>query len=128
MPISLPSPALSRLTLIVGRLAIAALFLHEAWFKATHYDLAGAYMARFGLPQELLPAALALELVGGLALATGLLQRWAALGLAAFCVAAALIFHLNWADQNQLLHFQKDIAIAGGLLVLALRESDDGRG
>ena len=44
--------------------------------------------------------------------------RLAALALAAFCILAALLFHTNFADRNQLLHFQKDLAIAGGLLAL----------
>ena len=42
------------------------------------------------------------------------------LALAVFCVLAAVLFHANLTDRNQLLHFEKDLAIAGGLLVLAV--------
>jgi putative oxidoreductase len=108
-----------RLAVPLGRIAIAALFLHEAWFKLTHYAPSGTYMARFGVPSALLPAALAVELAGGLALISGVMVREAAAVLAVFCVAAAVLFHGNWADHNQLLHFQKDVAIAGGLVILA---------
>ena len=113
---------------LFARIALAALFLHEAWFKLTHFDLSVAYMARFGVPGALLPGAIALECGGALALITGIGLRYAALALAGFCVLAALIFHVNWADQNQLLHFEKDFAIAGGLVALALFEAGRQRG
>jgi putative oxidoreductase len=48
----------------------------------------------------------------------GYQTRVAALLLAGFCVAAAVLFHNKFADRNQLLHFEKDLAIAGGLLLL----------
>ena len=47
------------------------------------------------------------------------MTRFAALAFAAFCVLTAILFHWQFADRNQLLHFQKDLAIAGGFLVLA---------
>jgi putative oxidoreductase len=66
----------------------------------------------------MLPAVIALELGGGLAILFGLFSRWAALGLAVFSVIAALIFHTNFADQMQAVSFMKNLAIAGGLLLL----------
>ena len=44
--------------------------------------------------------------------------RTAALLLAGFCLLTATIFHHNFADQQQMIHFLKDLAIAGGFLVL----------
>ena len=80
----------------------------------------------------LLPAAIFVELAGGILLIVGWQARCAALALAIFCIVTALLFHTNLADRNQLLHFEKDLAIAGGLLVLAAfgpgRFSLDGRG
>jgi len=67
----------------------------------------------------LLPAVIALQLGGGLLVAAGVTTRSAALLFAAFCVLTALLFHWQFADRNQVLHFQKDLAIAGGFLVLA---------
>ncbi len=110
---------LTYFAIVAGRIAIAALFLHESWFKLMHYDLTITYMVRYGLPAWLLPGALAVELVGGIALACGYGARYAAIALAAFSVVAAFVFHRNWADQNQLLHFEKNLAIAGGLVVFA---------
>jgi len=105
----------------LGRLLLAAMFLHEAWAKLTAYDLAVTYMQAFGLPGWLLPFAIALELVGGLLVIAGLYTRVAALALAVFCIATAVIFHNKFGTRNELLHFEKDLAIAGGFLVLAAR-------
>jgi putative oxidoreductase len=106
---------------LVGRALLAAIFLHEAVSKLTAYSAALAYMRAFGVPGELLPFAIAVELGCGVLILCGYQTRAAALVLAAFCVAAAVLFHRNLGDRNQLLHFEKDLAIAGGLLVLFAR-------
>ena len=105
----------------LGRLLLAAIFLHEAWAKLTAYDAAVGYMQAFGLPGWLLPFAIAVELVGGIIVIAGLYTRVAALALALFCVATAVLFHNKFGNRNELLHFEKDLAIAGGFLVLAAR-------
>jgi putative oxidoreductase len=105
----------------LGRLLLAAIFLHEAWAKLTAYDAAVGYMQVFGLPGWLLPFAIAVELVGGILVIAGLYTRVAALALALFCVATAVLFHNKFGNRNELLHFEKDLAIAGGFLVLAAR-------
>ena len=104
----------------LGRLLLAAIFLHEAWAKLTAYDAAVGYMQAFGLPGWLLPFAIAVEL-GGILVIAGLYTRVAALALALFCVATAVLFHNKFGNRNELLHFEKDLAIAGGFLVLAAR-------
>jgi putative oxidoreductase len=103
---------------LVGRALLAAIFLHEAASKLTAYSAALAYMRAFGVPGELLPFAIAVELGCGVLILCGYQTRAAALLLAAFCLATAVLFHRNLGDRNQLLHFEKDLAIAGGLLVL----------
>jgi putative oxidoreductase len=67
----------------------------------------------------LLPLAIVLETVAGLLVLFGLFTRCAALALAGFCIVTAFVFHNKFGDINQLLHFEKDLAIAGGFLVLA---------
>ena len=101
---------------LVGRLLLASLFLLEGWSKIRGYGLAVAYMERFSVPSILLPIAIAIEVGGGILLALGWQSRCAALALAIFCIVTAVMFHANFADRNQLLHFEKDLAIAGGLL------------
>jgi putative oxidoreductase len=112
-----PLPVLDAAALF-GRRLLAAIFLHEAWSKLTGYAGAIAYMQAFGLSGQLLPLAIATELGCGLLIALGFYTRAAALVLAAFCVATAVLFHLKLSDRNQLLHFEKDLEIAGAFLVL----------
>ena len=73
------------------------------------------------------PTAL-VEVVGGAMLVLGWKARWAALALAVFTVAATLVFHAYWsvpADQvmNQQIHFMKNLAIVGGLLLVFAHSS-----
>ena len=103
---------------LVGRVLLAAIFLHEAWSKLTGYAGAVAYMQAFGVPAQLLPLAIAAELGCGVMIVVGFYTRIAALVLAGFCVATAALFHFDLNDGNQLLHFEKNLAIAGGFLVL----------
>ena len=106
--------------LAIGRLLLAAIFVLEGWSKLRGYDAAAVYMNRFGVPGLLLPAVIALELGGGLMIAAGWQTRLAAAALAVFCILAAILFHGNLADRSQFLHFEKNLAIAGGLLVLVV--------
>ncbi len=113
----MPLPVMAAAAL-VGRLLLAAIFLHEAWSKLTGYSAALAYMQAFGVPGQLLPLAIAVELGCGTLILCGYHTRAAALLLAGFCLVTAVLFHTKFGDRNQLLHFEKDLAIAGGLLVL----------
>jgi putative oxidoreductase len=103
---------------LAGRFLLSAIFLHEAYAKLTAYGPSQTYMRAFGLPGELLPLAIAVELGCGLLVVVGFQTRIASLLLAGFCLVTALVFHTKLGDRNQLLHFEKDLAIAGGFLVL----------
>jgi putative oxidoreductase len=106
--------------LLAGRLLLALIFVHEGWSVIGNYSGAAAYMQKFGVPGILLPPVIALEVGGGLLIAAGFLTRVFAAALAVFCLLTAVLFHSQFADRNQLLHFEKDLAIAGGFLVLAI--------
>ena len=106
---------------LAGRLLLAAIFLHEAYAKLAAYAPSMAYMRAFGVPGELLPLAIGFELICGLLILFGYQTRIAALLLAGFCITTAVLFHSKFGDRNQLLHFEKDLAIAGGFLVLFAR-------
>ena len=107
--------------ILAGRILLAAMFVLAGFAKLT--DIAGTagWFGSIGLPAPSILAVLAglLELVAGLAIVVGFQTRIAALALAAFTVAATLVAHLNFADMTQFLFFQKNFAIAGGLLILA---------
>jgi putative oxidoreductase len=104
---------------LLGRVLLSAIFLHEAWAKLTGYATTIAYMETFGVPGAALPLAIGFELGCGLMILFGFQTRIAALMLAGFCVATAFLFHTRLGVRNELLHFEKDLAIAGGFLVLA---------
>ena len=104
---------------LAGRVLLSAMFLHEAWFKLANYPSVSRYTQSFGISSDLLPLAIALEAGAGLLVLAGLFTRCASLALAGFCIFTAIVFHHKFNDLNQLLHFEKDLAIAGGFLMLA---------
>ncbi len=104
---------------LVARLMLAFIFIVEGWGKVGHYGGTMQYMESHGVPGMLLPLVIATELGGGLLIACGFQSRVAALALSGFCVLTALLFHANFADPNEVIQFNKDIAIAGGFLALA---------
>ena len=103
---------------LAGRIALAAIFLLGGISKISGYDGTVGYMEATGVPGDLLPLVIILEVGGGVALIIGWQTRWAALALAGFCVLAAWLFHFDFGNDLQQILFMKNIAIAGGLLVL----------
>ena len=104
---------------LVGRVLLIIIFLLESWVKITSYAGTAAYMERFGVPAILLPLVLALEIAAPVLIVVGWQARLAALGLAGFCLLTAIFFHADFSNANQELHFWKNVAMAGGFLVLA---------
>jgi len=105
--------------LLAGRVLIGLVFALAGWGKIGGYAATQGYMESMGVPGMLLPLVIALELGGGIALIIGCQTRLAALALAVFTLAAGFIFHGNFADQMQSILFMKNLAMAGGLLVIA---------
>jgi putative oxidoreductase len=104
--------------LLIGRLLLAWIFLHEGAFLVANFASASASMAKIGVPPYLLVATIALQLIAAAAIAAGWHARWGALATGLFCLATAVLFHTNFSNRNELLHFEKDLAIAGGMFVL----------
>ncbi len=104
---------------LAGRILLAQMFIISGFSKIGGYAGTQAYMASVGLPGALLPLVIALELLGGLALIVGIKTRWVAFALAGFSVVSALVFHSHFGDPMQFINFIKNLAIAGGLLLLA---------
>jgi putative oxidoreductase len=110
--------AINRYVPLLGRLLIAAIFLFSGFGKIMAPGDTQAYIAGAGLPAPLLAylVAVVVEVGGGILLVIGYQTRIVALVLALFTVAAALSFHHDFGDRNQLIHFFKNLAMAGGLL------------
>jgi putative oxidoreductase len=109
------------LVLLASRLLLAWIFIHEGASLAANFDAASTGMAKMGVPLFLLIPTIALQLVAGIAIAVGWYARFGAAALGLFCLATATLFHTNFASRNELLHFEKDLAIAGGMFVLMVR-------
>lgn len=105
---------------LIARIFLAQIFLLSGIFKISGYAGTQGYMEAMSVPGMLLPLVIALEIGGGLALIAGWQTKWVSLALAGFTLAAAVIFHNNLADQIQQIMFMKNIAITGGLLLLAI--------
>jgi putative oxidoreductase len=105
---------------LIGRVMMALIFILAGLGKIQDPAGTTGYMQSVGLPGILLWPTIALELLGGLALAVGFKTRYVAFALAIFSVVAAAVFHRNFADQMQMIMFLKNIAMAGGLLLLAV--------
>jgi len=104
-----------------GRVLLAAIFVLSGAAKFADPAGTAAYVASVGLPAPALAAwgAALLELVGGIALIAGFRTRLVAIALALFSLVAAALFHADLGDQNQFIHFFKNVAMAGGLLQVA---------
>lgn len=126
----------------VGRFLLAFIFLFSGARKIMAYQATLGYMqskgtfpamdiAGYPLVEVLLIATIAVEILGGLMLVTGIGSRFAALALAAFTIVTAVLFHDFWTLTdameygNQLNHFLKNVAIVGGLLIVATQPSRD---
>lgn len=111
----------SDLLAATGRVLLAAIFVLSGVSKLADPTGTIAYITSAGLPAPSLAygVAVAVELVGGLLLIAGIRTRIVASAIAVFSLAAAFGFHANLADQNQFIHFFKNVALAGGLLQVA---------
>ncbi len=117
---------LSSLGALAARVLLAFMFILAGWGKLGDIQGTMAYTASGGLPGFFAIPAIAIELLGGLAVLVGWQTRWASLLLALFCVVTAVLFHYvpaqgleGYEYVGQILNFQKNLAIAGGFLALA---------
>lgn len=115
----------ANLAALVGRVLLALIFIVSGFGKLTGFAGTAAYMASKGMPfvEVLLAGAIAVELLGGLALVAGWKARWAAAAIFLFVIPTTLIFHNPagldpQAAQGQMIHLMKNLAIMGGLAMV----------
>ena len=102
---------------LLSRAMMTYIFIVEAVGKITSYAGVADYMREHGVAPALLPLVILTELGGGLLVLVGFKTRWASLALAGFCLLTAVIFHLA---SGETIEFQKNLAMAGGFLLLAV--------
>jgi len=103
---------------LIGRVLLSTIFILSGFSKLAAPAMMVGYISSVGLPlpQVALAIAILVEIGGGIALIAGYRARAVAAMLAVFSVATASAFHNTLGDQNQFIHFFKNIAMAGGLL------------
>jgi putative oxidoreductase len=108
------------LAALAGRILLAIIFLLSGIDKVTHYAQTLGYMTKAGLPfpQTLLVASAVIEIVCALAIIAGWKTRLSAIVLVIWMIPVTLVFHNPAAGQEAMIHFMKNAAIIGGLLVL----------
>ena len=103
---------------LVARILMPILFITAGWGKITGYAGTQQYMEAMGVPGFMLPLVIILEIFGGLAILVGFKARLVALLMAGFSIVSAIIFHADFGDQNQMINFMKNLAMAGGFLMI----------
>lgn len=111
---------MEKITQLIARIMLGHIFLIAGLQKIGGYEGTQGYMESVGLPGMLLPLVILVEVGGGLAIIVGWQAKLAAIALALFTLVAAALFHNNFSDQMQVILFMKNIAITGGLMLLAV--------
>ena len=101
-----------------GRILLSALFLIEGLGKISMQEEVIMYMEEYGVPGILFIPATALEVIFPLLLIVGYKTKWVASIMALFTFAVAIIFHTDFSEGMQMMFFLKDIAIAGGFMII----------
>ena len=102
----------------LGRFFLAIIFFMSGLTKITQYAGTQGYMEAMGVPSALLPLVIITEAVGGLAIILGWQTRLVAFALAGFSLLSAMLFHADFSNQAEMTNFMKNVAIAGGFLML----------
>ena len=103
---------------ILGRLLLSAIFLINGIGKIFNYEATIQYMENFDVPGYLIIPAITVEILFPILLILGYYTKFCALVLSLFTLALAVIFHTDFSNQMQLMSFLKNIAIAGGFLII----------
>ena len=102
----------------LGRILLSTLFLVEGIGKISMQEDVVMYMEDYGVPGILFVPATILEILFPLLLIIGYRTKWAASVMALFTFAVAIIFHTDFSEGMQMIFFLKDLAIAGGFMII----------
>ena len=102
----------------LGRILLSSLFLIEGLGKMSMKEDVIMYMEDYGVPEILFVPATVLEILFPLLLIVGYKTKWAASVMALFTFTVAIIFHTDFSEGMQMIFFLKDLAIAGGFMII----------
>jgi putative oxidoreductase len=108
-------------TPLIARIFLSVIFLMAGFGKVMDPSGTQQYMAAYGMPFTgfFLAGAIAVEIAGGLSVLLGYKARWGSTALFLFLIPTTLIFHTEFSDRIQVIMFTKNMAIMGGLLLIA---------
>jgi putative oxidoreductase len=106
--------------MLLGRILLILIFIKSGIGKIENFAGTAQYMAKAGMPYStfFLLGAIFFELAGSITITLGFLTRVGALMLLVFLIPTTFIFHGNFADHGQMIHFMKNVSMFGGLLLL----------
>ena len=110
---------------LIGRIFISLIFLLSGYNKIFNYGDTVDWMEGFGVPGFLLWPAIIFEIILPILVIIGYRTQISAILLAVFCIATALIFHFDFANQMQTIAFLKNLGLAGGFLFIAAHGPKD---
>ena len=105
-----------------GRIFISSLFIFEAFKKFSLKEETIFYMTDYGVPEILFYPSLLFEMIFPILLIIGYKTRISAFAMFIFTIVVTVIFHSDLGDQMQLMAFLKNLAIAGGFLIISTNE------
>ena len=122
----------SKWQLVLGRVLLSVIFILSGLGKLPHFQAVAGMMAAKGIPLATVALVITLfiEIGGGLMVLTGYKAQYAALAIALWLIPVTLVFHHFWGipaehQQEQMVNFLKNVAIMGGLLVLAYASPEE---
>ena len=110
---------------LLGRVFISSVFLLSGYNKIFNFENTTEWMSGYGLPDFLLWPAILLEIIFPIFIIIGYKTKISAYLLALFCISTALIFHLDFSNQMQIVAFLKNLGLAGGFLFIAINGPKD---
>ena len=105
-----------------GRIFISSLFIFEAFKKFSLKEETIFYMEDYGVPEILFYPALLFEMIFPILIIIGYKTKISAFVMFIFTITVTIIFHSDFGDQMQLMTFLKNLAIAGGFLIISTNE------
>jgi putative oxidoreductase len=104
---------------LAGRILLALILIISGYGKIVGYVGTQVYMSSKGVSGAMLPLVILLELGGSAAIIVGFMTRWVSLVLALFFIVSAILFHMDFGNQVQIVYFMKNLAMGGGFFLLA---------
>lgn len=111
---------LKAFAILIGRILLVLIFLNSGIGKIGNFEGTAQYMAKSGMSNTsfFLFGAIIFEMVGSISVISGYFTRFGALLLLIFLIPTTLVFHTNFSDRMQMIHFMKNVSMFGGCLLL----------